>query len=91
MIIYKYLLEQDPTQVQLVSMPKGARILHVGEQYGELYAWAIVRPDATNVNYKFFVLGTGTPIGHLEMDVMFANTVQMSNGLVWHVFYKDGE
>ena len=90
-MIYKYLLEQDPTRLQLVTMPTGARVLHVGEQYGDLYAWAMVVPDATPVNRKFFVLGTGTPIGHLEMDVKFAGSVQMSNGLVWHVFHKDGE
>lgn len=91
MMIYKYPLAQDPTQLQLVSMPANAKLLHVGEQYGELYAWAMVQPDATKVDYKFFVLGTGVSIDHLEMNVKFLGTVQMSSGLVWHVFYKAGE
>ena len=88
MKIFKYLLEQDPTQLQLVKMPANATILHVGEQFGDLYVWALVNPDATQVDYKFFVLGTGVDIGHLEMVCNFQNSVQMSNGLVWHIFWK---
>lgn len=89
MMIYKYPLKQDPTALQYVEMPASAMMLHVGEQYGELYVWAMVIPEATNVNYKFFVLGTGENIGHLEMASKFLGSVQMSNGLVWHIFYKE--
>ena len=71
MKIFKYLLEQDPTGLQIVQMPAGARMLHVGEQYGELYAWAMVHENATPVNYKFFVLGTGIDCGHLEIVCNF--------------------
>lgn len=91
MKIYKYPLVQDPTGLQLVEMPAHAKMLHVGEQHGQLYVWAMVIPEATKVNYKFFVLGTGTDIGHLEMACNFLGSVQMSTGLVWHVFWKDGE
>lgn len=91
MKIYKYLLEQDPTALQIVEMPEGAKVLHVGEQFGELYAWAMVSPAATKVNYKFFVLGTGIDCGHLEIVSRFVGSVQMANGLVWHVFFKAGE
>lgn len=91
MKIFKYLLEQDPTTLQILEMPEGAKVLHVGEQFGGLYAWALVSPAATKVNYKFFVLGTGIDCAHLEMVSSFAGSVQMSNGLVWHVFYKAGE
>lgn len=91
MIIYKYKLEQNPVSLQNVEMPANAWILHVGEQYGELYVWAMVAPEATPVNYKFFVLGTGVSIGHLEMASEFIGSVQMSSGLVWHVFFKPGE
>lgn len=90
MIIYKYPLTQDFTAVQTVIMPAGAQVLHVGEQHGMLCVWAMVRQDATPVNYKFFVLGTGQSIDHLEFDVKFLGSVQMSTGLVWHVFYKSG-
>lgn len=91
MMIYKYPLVQDPTSLQYVKMPANAKVLHVGEQHGELYVWAMINPNATVVNYKFFVLGTGQDIGHLEMVCKFLNSVQMENGLVWHVFFKDGE
>lgn len=91
MKIYKYPLIQDPTQLQLVEMPAGATMLHIGEQHGQLYVWALVNENSTVVNYKFFVLGTGGDIGHLEMRSKFLASTQMSSGLVWHVFYKDGE
>lgn len=91
MKIYKYLLEQNPMALQEVAMPDNATVLHVGEQFGSLYAWAMVNEHATKVNYKFFVLGTGVPIDHMEMGCKFAGTVQMSSGLVWHIFYKAGE
>ena len=91
MKIFKYLLEQDPTALQYVEMPANATMLHVGEQHGELYVWALVNPDATTVKYKFFVLGTGVDIGHLEMVCNFQGSVQMQNGLVWHIFYKPAE
>ena len=91
MKIFKYPLVQDPDRLHYVEMPAGAKMLHVGEQHGELYVWAMVNPNSTAVNYKFFVLGTGEDIGHLEMRCGFLGSVQMSNGLVWHVFYKEGE
>jgi hypothetical protein len=89
MKIFKYMLDQNPTALQYVEMPAGATVLHVGEQYGQLYVWAMVIPEATVVKYKFFVLGTGEDIGHLELVCHFLGSVQMSNGLVWHVFYKE--
>lgn len=91
MKIFKYPLVQDPTSLQTVEMPDNALMLHAGEQYGELYVWAMVIPEATKVNYKFFVIGTGENMDHLEMSCKFLNSVQMSNGLVWHIFFKDGE
>ena len=91
MKIFKYKLVQDPTGLQHVSMPEGAMMLHAGEQHGDLYVWALVSELATVVDYKFFVLGTGVDVDHLEMASTFLTTVQMGNGLVWHVFYKAGE
>ncbi len=91
MKIYKYRLDQNETSLQSIAMPADAKVLHVGEQYRELYVWALVNEHSTNVNYKFFVLGTGESIDHLEMNSKFVGSVQMSNGLVWHVFYKAGE
>jgi len=88
MKIYKYLLKQDPVASQTVEIPVDAKILHVGEQHGELYVWAMVNTESTVVNYKFFVLGTGVPIDHLEIVSKFVGSVQMSSGLVWHIFYK---
>lgn len=91
MKVFKYPLIQDPTGLQIVEMPADAMMLHVGDQYGELYVWALVSEHATKVNYKFFVIGTGLDMDHIEMNVQCVGTAQMQNGLVWHVFYKAAE
>jgi pantothenate kinase len=91
MKVFKYPLVQDPTALQYVEMPAEAMMLHVGEQHGELYVWALVSELATKVNYKFFVIGTGVSMDHIEFNAQFVGTAQMQNGLVWHVFYKAGE
>lgn len=77
--IRKYKLTQD-----FEGLPKGAEILHVGEGHGDLYVWAIVDPSAPIVPRKIEVLGTGWNLG--EAEVEFLGTVQMANGLVWHLF-----
>ena len=91
MIIYKYKLKQDPEIVQGLSIPAGARFLHAGEQYGELFVWCLLpNPDAMTYTRKAYVLGTGIQNDHIQLgdidNLRFLNTVQMSNGLVWHVF-----
>ena len=90
MIVYKYKIKQDATVTQGLDLPRGARFLHAGEQYGELYVWCLLpNPDAPTVTRKVYVLATGFPanfqLGDLE-HIKFLNTVQMNSGLVWHVF-----
>ena len=87
-VIYKYQLPIiNPT---LVWMPGDAKILHVDEQNGLLFVWAIVNTSNHFKNRKFFVRGTGQKIEDdmrgIQNSARYINTVQMSNGLVWHVF-----
>ena len=90
MIIYKYKLEQDPTRLQEIEIPNEMWPLSVGEQYGELYVWALTRPASHPLKHRFYVLGTGIEASHIQLGdvehLRFLNTVQMSSGLVWHVF-----
>jgi hypothetical protein len=68
---------------QVVAMPEGSDLLHVGEQYGTLTLWARVTPTGQReVDRLIIVRGTGHPI----FAQPHVGTVLMPNGLVWHVF-----
>lgn len=79
--IHKYKL--DITDFQNVSMPSLHKVLSAQEQNGEICVWAWVNTETPSVNKIFAVFGTGNPV-----DIegwRFIDTVQMPNGLVWHV------
>jgi hypothetical protein len=81
MNIYKYKLDKD-----IVEMPNGARILHVGIQSGDLYAWALVNPEAVKIP-TLRVIGTGHPIPDSEhLDVFMGTHLLYDGSLVLHVF-----
>ena len=80
--IHKYALK--PQGAQKVKMPEGAQILHAGEQEGSLFIWARVNTEHKPENRKIEVYGTGHEVN--EFDLEHISTVQMSNGLVFHVF-----
>jgi hypothetical protein len=73
----------------LVEMPAGSRLLCVGEQDGKLCIWALVNTKLRIVQHKFRIYGTGEEIDTAifeNEDSRYIGTVQMKNGLVWHVF-----
>lgn len=85
--IYKYTL--DITAHQSVKLQSGYKILSAGEQNGQLVLWSVVETDNNPEWITIEVVGTGHEIK--EPDPLFADweyisTVQMSNGLVWHIF-----
>lgn len=56
--IYKYILQPD--DVCKIEMPKGAKVIHVHEQRGEICLWAEVDPKITIMEEReFFVYPTG--------------------------------
>ena len=73
--------------LQQLQLPRGARILHVGQQAGSVFLWADVDPNAPVERREIQVAPTGgmptaeTPRRHI-------GTVQMRSGLVWHVFER---
>ena len=82
--IWKYELRITDTQV--VEMPDGAEVLHVGCQAGKICLWALVDPEAALIPYEFQIVGTGHPYevgtgGHIGTAVI--------DPFVWHVFSPD--
>ena len=70
-----------------LTLPRGARLLTVQEQRGELMLWALVDPEAPTETRDFRIAGTGHLIDEDANTLRYVGTVQMSNGsLVWHVF-----
>ena len=82
MTIWKFHVRVDDRVI--VSMPRGARILHAGLQRGEIHVWAIVDQDAPLVNRALLVRGTGHPMRGADM-FPHVGTVFMGS-LVFHVF-----
>lgn len=87
--IYKYRL--PPFATTVLSMPKGARILDIGDQFGDLCVWALIDSSQPYVGREFKVIGTGHPIGDRDLDgFSYYGTVQQNGGvLVWHVFARN--
>lgn len=80
-VILKYPLGEYPGPCTQ-AMPADARIVHVGQQHGSVTVWAEVGvPDVSGMRPTTLrVTATGEPF-----DGDYVGTVQMPNGLVWHV------
>lgn len=82
--IYKY--ELTITDVAVIEMPKGAKMLTVQMQHGVACVWAEVDVDAPKVRHAFRVLGTGHPADDVA-EMPYLGTIQLHGGdLVFHVF-----
>lgn len=84
-VIYKYGLDVEGSQI--VSLPKGASVLSVGEQKDGLMLWAAANPEEQHYDRRIIeIFGTGHPIEVAPRR--FIGTVQCKNGLVWHVYER---
>lgn len=82
MAIWKFLL---PINDEIrVEVPEFASMLSVGCQGDDLILWAMVVPSNPPTSYLLYIRGTGQPLTGREGR--FLGTVQMPNGLVWHIF-----
>lgn len=81
--IYKYALAYDDEQV--LYLHRGASILTVQNQREELVLWADVDTSNDKVMRKIRILFTGFEIPSY-LVLSFISTVQLSNGLVAHIF-----
>jgi hypothetical protein len=79
--IWKFPLSQGGVH----DMPRGARILSVQPQAGELQLWALVDPAAPREPRRFGAFGTGQELPPQLAECSFVVTVQ-SGPAVWHIF-----
>jgi hypothetical protein len=84
--VHKFVIE-DGFDIA-ISMPKGAEILSVQNQNGNIAIWALVIPSNEPEQRCFEIYGTGHPM-HCDMGIErnFIGTVQIG-GLVFHVFER---
>jgi hypothetical protein len=87
MEIWKFNLQ--PGVMNKIEMPRNARLLSVGCQYGELVIWAVVVPSNTPRLRNVLVVGTGQ--SSQETVGTFVGTIQDHRDLVWHVFDRGQE
>jgi len=71
------------TDEQTVSMPIGAKILHVQVQDHMPYIWALCNPKASYESRTFRVYGTGNPVP--EDSGKHIGTFQ-DGRYIWHLF-----
>ena len=83
-MIYKYKL--DLIGHQVITMPVGARVLHVDCQRGDLCVWVLVNPDPRmgKEDRTFRIFGTGHVITGIT-GLTYLGTV-IIEPYVWHVF-----
>ena len=88
--IYKYNLL--PERTQKIELPAGARVLSAGAQGEDIVIWAMVDLDTKEKEIRsLVVLGTGHQFeGDTAHYLHLINTVQMPDGLVFHVFEDTG-
>lgn len=86
--IWKYELEIASQQV---SIPKGAKILSVANQDGEICLWALVDQHAPTEERSIEVIGTGWDLKRdyksIASELTFIGTVLVGS-YVWHVFER---
>ena len=72
--------------IQKFNLPTGSQILKFGEQNGQVVMWVDLQTDNDTYLVKFQIIGTGHDIG--DYPAHWLDTVQMSNGLVWHIYER---
>lgn len=85
--IHKYPLYV--TDMQVVMMPVGARILSVANQRDMLTLWAEVNTEAPPAGRVIHVVGTGNPLV-VASNADFIGTVEMGQ-FIWHVYAGPAE
>lgn len=88
MRVYKYPLAI--TDYPSVVLPEGAKILHIGEQNGLAFLWALVDPGfSTDVQHDFRMVGTGHDITDEDahrFPIHVGSFFMRGGALVFHVF-----
>lgn len=81
-VIWKFVL--TPKMVQMVRMPRGAKIVHVGEQFNAPVIWVLCDPHAPTEDRKIGTLTTGQYFDAAEMQ--YCGTFMLNGGqFVGHI------
>jgi hypothetical protein len=84
-VVWKYRLQFADEQV--IEMPVGATVAHVGMQDGYLCLWMIVDPSQAKRGRHLYVRGTGHPLE--DTLTYLGSAVEEDRPLVWHVFERE--
>ena len=82
-VIYKYPLR--PWSI-FIDIPRDANILSAGAQKDDIVVWAAVNPAEPLVSRLVAAHPTGIRIPFALRGAQFVGTVQMDDGLVFHIF-----
>jgi hypothetical protein len=82
-LIWKF--ELPPWSI-FIDIPQGATLLSAGIQGDDIVVWARCNPNAPKVSRMVAAHPTGVPFPPAYDDAEFLATVQMADGLVFHVF-----
>lgn len=86
--IWKYHLAI--TDVQSLALPKGARIIFIAEQIGQVNCWAWVPdPNAEKKTVLIGCSGTGGPAPDFTDATHLGSVVTEGGRFVWHFFQKN--
>lgn len=82
--IWKFVL--NDIGINIIEMPAlEVEVLSAQLQDGKICLWAKVYPESSRGRFKFEVVGTGWMMDS-EKKREYIDTVQLPNGLVFHVF-----
>ena len=83
--IWKYVLD---SQIEIVEMPAGAKIVHVSNQNDDVCLWAEINTQELKTEKRLFrFFGTGHEMYHNENTTLDRiGTVSLCNGLVFHAY-----
>lgn len=87
--IFKYELPITDEVITL-KLPEKYAICDIQNQNGTLCIWCTVDVHKPLIDVKFKIFGTGHQIIDIE-NLYYLKTVQMNDGLVWHVFVLEDE
>jgi hypothetical protein len=79
---------------QYIDMPRGANIIGVGLQFGDLRLYAEIDTDHTNVRREIRIVNTGQELRTMQespRSLLHIGSVQLESAgrcYVWHVYEK---
>ena len=82
--VYKY--ELPFIAAPKLAMPAGAQVLEIAVQGEDIWLWALVDREETDmVNQEFLIIGTVQPVPD-NLGVEFLKTLHLPSSEVYHVF-----